>query len=365
MRLGRLQIENLRAFERVEIAAAPGMNVLTGGNGAGKTTVLEALTLLSSGRSFRGGVREALIRRGQGELRVFAEVLSGPEDRRVGIGLARSLRGWAARIDGQPVESLPRLFQELAVICFEPGSHALISGGSEHRRRFVDWALFHVEPEFLPAWRRYQRALRQRNAALKTDGTNADLLPWEAEMAQQGARLSAQRRVWLERLTPGLAAMLYGFIGELGAVTPRFMPGWAGGEDAESLVQALEASRPRDRLLGHSTVGPHRADWGLSFEAAPVREMLSRGQEKLVVLSTLLAQAEAFSRVRGQWPILLLDDLPSELDSVHLRRTLDWLSGTPAQSFVTATAPPPLSGSPARALRLFHVEQGKIDPLVY
>jgi len=365
MRISRLQIENLRAFDRVEMEAAPGMNVLTGGNGAGKTSVLEALTLLSSGRSFRGGVREALIRRGQGELRVFAEVLSEPEDRRVGVGLARSLRGWAARIDGNAVESLPRLFQELAVVCFEPGSHALMSGGSEHRRRFVDWALFHVEPEFLPAWRRYQRALRQRNAVLKTAGSDADLLPWELEMAQQGARLSTQRRAWLERLIPGLAGMLSGFIAELGAVTPRFMPGWSGGDDAVSLAQALETSRHRDRLLGHSTVGPHRADWALSFEAAPVREMLSRGQEKLVVLSTLLAQAEAFFNVRGQWPILLLDDLPSELDAAHLQRTLDWLSATPAQSFVTATAPPPLSAAPVRASRLFHVEQGKIAPLVY
>ena len=119
MRIRNLTIEQLRVFDHAQFEPAPGINLITGANGAGKTTVLEAIHLLSSGRSFRGSVRDSLIRQGQSELRVFASLLSEADDRPVRLGLSRSLRGWSARLDGGPVELLSRLFQELAVV-FEP-----------------------------------------------------------------------------------------------------------------------------------------------------------------------------------------------------------------------------------------------------
>lgn len=366
MRIASLQIENLRIFEHARIEPAAGINLLVGGNGAGKTTVLEAIALLSSGRSFRGGVRDALIRRGQSELRIYGELLVEPEERRTGVGLSRSLRGWAARIDGQSVDTLTRLFLELAVLCFEPGSHALVSGGSEHRRRYLDWALFHVEPGFIPVWRRYQRALRQRNALLKQENSSETIEAWEAELSDQGAQLTRFREHWMSRLQPGLNAMLARFIPELGPVTVRHSGGWNRSEgDEDGLRQSLRAARARDQLLGHTTSGPHRADWSLSFAPAPVREMLSRGQEKLVVLSLLLAQAEAFAAARGQWPVLVLDDLPSELDPAHLAQTLAWLGEVPAQSFISATVAPALPQVSTRPSGRFHVEQGQIGALLY
>ncbi|HMN34587.1 MAG TPA: DNA replication/repair protein RecF [Chiayiivirga sp.] len=366
MRLASLSLEDLRVFREARLEPGTGINVLVGDNGAGKTTVLEAIQLLSSGRSFRGGVRDALIRRGQPALRVYSEIVAEPMERRVGMGLSRSLRAWSARIDGQAVETLTRLFQELAVVCFEPGSHALISGGSEHRRRFIDWALFHVEPDFLPIWRRYQRALRQRNALLKQPMVSANLDPWEHELALHGAALTRLREAWLARLQPGLSAMVARFAPGLGAATPKYSSGGSPASDGETgLLAALWQARGRDQALGHTSVGPHRADWSLAFEAAPVREMLSRGQEKLVVLSCLLAQAQAFAEVRGQWPVLVLDDLPSELDRGHLAHTLEWLASVPAQSFITATAAPELPHASCRPMRMFHVEQGRVAALLY
>mgnify|MGYP002353490999 CR=1 FL=1 len=117
-------------------------------------------------------------------------------------------------------------------------------------------------------------------------------------------------------------------------------------------------------MLGHTSIGPHRADWTIGFMQAPVREMFSRGQEKLVVLACLLAQAAAFASVRGQWPVLLLDDLPSELDTGHLAATLDWLAAIPVQAFITGTAPLTLPASSPRETRVFHVEQGQIGRLL-
>lgn len=365
MRIETLTIEQLRLFDRVVLEPGEGINFLVGGNGAGKTSVLEAIHVLSCGRSFRGSVRDALIRRGDAELRVFAQLLSEADQRPVRLGLSRSLRGWSARLDGAPVELLSRLFQELAVVCFEPGSHALISGGSEHRRRFIDWALFHVEPSFLMPWRRYQRALKQRNALLKQQAGTETLLPWEQELATHGALLGQMRADWLTGFQLDLAGMVERFLPELGEVSLRYVPGWNGeGDTTTALADALAQSRPRDAMLGHTTTGPHRADWSIAFTHAPQREMFSRGQEKLVVLACLLAQAGAFARLRGQWPILLLDDLSSELDAAHLRATLNWLAETPAQVFITGTAPPALPTAPLRQTRMFHVEQGVIGPLL-
>lgn len=364
MRIQSLRIEQLRLFDQVELQPASGINLLIGNNGAGKTTVLEAIHLLSSGRSFRSGSRDALIRRGQSEFSVFAELVSGRDGRAARLGLARSARSWSARLDGQPLDRMSRLFQELAVVCFEPNSHALVTGSSELRRRFVDYALFHVEPSFIGSWRRYQRALKQRNVLLKQDGVESQLAPFEAELAEQGAAVDAMRARWLAEFHPALVKTAGNFLPELGAVDLRFQHGWSGDDSAQRLLAALKESRPRERAAGHTMVGAHRSDWVIGFEHLPTREMFSRGQEKLVVLALLLAQATALAEARQEWPVVLLDDLPSELDGEHLAATLRWLAEKPLQAFLTATGP--LDLPPERRLesRVFHVEQGQLGALV-
>ncbi|MEZ5545883.1 MAG: DNA replication/repair protein RecF [Lysobacteraceae bacterium] len=355
MRLARLGIENLRAFSRVELSPAPHFNQLVGDNGAGKTSVLEAIHLLSTGRSFRSGARDALIRRGESSFRVFAQVSDEAHQRDARLGLERGAKSWAARLDGEPVTSLSQLFAQLAVLCFEPASHQLIGGAAEHRRRFVDWALFHVEPHFLPVWRRYQRALKQRNALLRANQPD-ECEPWEMELAVSGVIITEQRRAWLSKLEPSLQATANRFLPELGEVRLQFSPGW---NERTELRDALIVGRTRDAILGHSATGPHRADWVLSFEHAPSRDMLSRGQEKLAVLVCLLAQAERFSRETGRWPVLLFDDLASELDAQHLQRTLEWLAAIQAQVWITGTSAAPIPAT--KDSIVFHVEHGQVE----
>ncbi len=365
MHIRLLRIHHLRIISRADLEPATGINLLVGDNGAGKTSVLEAIHLLASGRSFRSGARDALPSRGETELQVFCERVleeSGTVSR---LGLARGSRGWSARLDGETLDTLTELFRELAVVCYEPGSHALISGGAEQRRRFVDWALFHVEPSFLPTWRRYQRALRQRNALLKRGAGSDEFLPWEAEMAESGVAITTMREHWLAGFSPVLKTLAERFLPELGEPRLRFQAGWPGtGPTPESLADALASARGRDQILGHSTVGPHRADWTPVFENAPTREMLSRGQEKLVVLCCLLAQAQEYARFRGHWPLLLFDDLASELDARHHEVVLDWFAQCPAQIFITGTSAPDPQRFTGRPVRVFHVEQGAIRPLV-
>jgi DNA replication and repair protein RecF len=359
MRLERLTIESFRLFDRVELLLDPGLNLLVGGNGAGKTSVLEAVHLLAYGRSFRGAVKDGLIKRGQPLLRLFAEVRDEGLRR---VGLERGIRDWQARIDGQAAAGLSDLYREIAVVCFEPGSHDLIAGGSEHRRRYLDWALFHVEPDFLPTWRRYQRALKQRNAVLKSGAPDEGSLDaWEAELADAGHRLTGQRERYLDRLEPFLQSLAADFLPEAGPIGLRFQRGWQ--RDA-GLAETLRATRPRDTLLGHTTAGPHRADWSLGYELLPSRETFSRGQEKLTALACILAQAELFAADRGTWPILCLDDLASELDRPHLEQALRRLAQTEAQILLTGTErPAALDAWPGNAAT-FHVERGNIARLL-
>ncbi|RDS81590.1 DNA replication/repair protein RecF [Dyella monticola] len=359
MRLQRLHLQGLRCIGDLTLDLDPGFNVLVGANGAGKTSVLEAAFLLSHGRSFRAGARDVLIQRGAAGLSIFSTVVhdDGTVHR---LGLGREGARWEARLDGEHV-AIGDLIRECAVVCFEPGSHALIAGGAEERRRFLDWGVFHVEHEFLPTWRRYQRALKQRNSLLRSGSTLDDRLlsPWESELARAGEFIDQWRRSYLDALLPFLRKQAALLLPELGAVQLRYRPGWP--ED-EQLATVLVAQRSRDQSRGHTTSGVHRADWSLSFEHAPQREHLSRGQEKLVALICVLAQAWLDAERRGEWPVVCLDDLASELDQAHQAAVVQSLQGASAQILISGTEPPGVLGSVS--VKMFHVEQGYLAPLL-
>lgn len=357
MRLTRLDIHRLRCLQDVQFCPAPGLNLITGANGAGKTSLIEAVHLLGYGRSFRGRVRDGLVRTGEPHLELYAEWIDG-RGRTRKAGLRHSGAAWEARLDGAPAPSLTELCAELAVVTFEPGSHELIAGGAEHRRRFLDWALFHVEPRFLPVWRRYARALKQRNALLKRNPGPAALDPWDRELADSGETLTQLRALYLDRLDPILAATASEFLPELGGAGLRFLPGWRHEE--LPLADALLLSRERDLTSGHTAVGPHRADWRVDYVGLPGREALSRGQEKLTALACVLAQARSFAADKGEWPVVCLDDLASELDVTHQKQALEAVVASNAQVLLTGTEPPAALAGDLVPQRWFHVERGAL-----
>lgn len=355
MRIRRLEIRNLRCLQGAALQPGPTLNVVTGANGAGKTSLLEAIHLLAYGRSFRGRVRDGLVRSGAGALEVFVEWSEGESARLRRAGLRHNGQTWSGRLDGEPVAQLGELCAALAVVTFEPGSHALVMGGGEARRRYLDWGLFHVEPDFLGSWRRYARALKQRNSLLRQRVGGSQLDAWDRELAEAGEPLTARRQDYLERLQAPLQHLALELAPALGAARLHFQPGWK--RDSLSLGDALLVARERDLATGFTSVGPHRADWRVGHDRRPDNETLSRGQAKLTALACLLAQAEDFAAQRGQWPVVLLDDLASELDRDHQARLLQRLRDTDAQVFITGTALP--EGLQA-GTRLFHVEQGAI-----
>lgn len=353
MRLTRLDVHRLRRLEPVSIQPGPTLNWITGDNGAGKTSLLEAIHLLAYGRSFRGPVRDGLIRTGAESLEVFAEWQEASRQRRV--GLRHTGQTWEGRLDGAAATALGELCAALAVVTFEPGSHALVSGGGEPRRRWLDWGLFHVEQDLLPLWRRYSRALKQRNALLKGRPKADQLEVWERELAEAGEPLTSRRQAYLDRLRPRLAAVAGDLVPALGQAGLDFQPGWRRQE--LSLADALLLARERDLATGYTSVGPHRADWRIDYAARPGRESLSRGQAKLTALACLLAQAEDYAAERGEWPVVALDDLASELDRAHQQQLLERLQASGAQVFVTGTEKPADTGDAG----WFHVEHGRIN----
>ncbi|MCY7355415.1 MAG: DNA replication/repair protein RecF [Lysobacter sp.] len=360
MHITRLELRNVRRLEPTELHPAPGLNLVTGANGAGKTSLLEALHLLAYGRSFRGRVRDGLIRTGADALEVFAEWTETEGGRVRKAGLRHTGQSWEGRLDGQFVAHLGELCAALAAVTFEPGSHALVSGGGESRRRFLDWGLFHVEPDFLPLWRRYARALKQRNALLKTRlRDTAQLDVWDFELAEAGEPLGQQRQRYLDGLQTRLHRIAADFLPSLGAATLTYQAGWK--RDELSLADALLLARDRDLATGHTSVGPHRADWRVDYRERPGRETLSRGQAKLTALACLLAQAEHFAAQRMEWPVILLDDLGSELDLAHQSRVLHYLASGQAQVFLTGTEAPAALGQLDAGAAKFHVEQGRIN----
>jgi DNA replication and repair protein RecF len=355
MRVTRLTIEGVRCLNRVELVPCAGVNWLLGGNGAGKTSVLEALYLLGSGKSFRFGGFDAVIAHGAKQLLVYAELdREGQADR---VGFERSRTGWRALRNGLRVAELAELAALVPVVCFSPESHGLIAGGSEVRRRFFDWVVFHVEPEFKDAYRRYARLLGQRNALLKQSPDPVLLSTWTQQLAESGEFLAAIRERVFPEFALAMQATLGELLGEMGSNRVSYRRGW---RDGMTLLERLHMLEARERVLGYSLAGPHRGDWSVEFGGHEVREHGSRGQQKLVALASVMVAARLYRDRRGHAPIVALDDLASELDIEHQRRALIECSALGAQMWVTGTHQPAAFADWSGEARMFHVEHGEV-----
>lgn len=358
-RVTRFGLGGLRAFAGAEFVPGSGVSWFAGSNGAGKTTIVEAAYVLGHGRSFRAAQLEALHRTGQESFWVSATVEGADGLARV-LGVRRYLGGvWDLRRDGAQVYRLSDLAREFPVLCFEPGSHQWVLGPSERRRKLLDWGAFHVEHAAPDLWTGYQRALRQRNAALRS-GDRQSAAAWEPALSEFGEQISECRKRFHASWSSASLALLQEWSPELGALELSFRKGW--GEQHESLLTALVAHRDRDLGLGYTYSGPHRADVLLRSRGVDARDRLSRGQGKMLALALLLGMSECFRERHGSPPLLLLDDLCSELDSAHAGSVLEWLRVSGGQVWITGVERPAWAAADREPL--FHVEQGQVTPLI-
>jgi DNA replication and repair protein RecF len=359
--LGLLTLENLRCLRRAELELHPGRNLIVGANGSGKTSLLEAIFLLGRGRSFRTRNSERLITHGESRLVVFGRTAPAESSAiPVGVGI-QVTRGepTIAKIQGGFTRTLADLSEALPVQVIDPGVHKLVEESAHRRRRWMDWATFHVEHAFVDIWAAYTRTLKQRNAALKQiaagggSGSLAQLHPWDTELARLGERLAQSRREMLERFRSPWQETVLALSGlnlDLG-----YFQGWA--KDT-ALADALKHSRERDLARGSTQPGPHRADVVLKLDGKLARDTLSRGQQKLAAVSMILAQLRMLASILPEAPTLLLDDPAAELDRNRLKRFIDQVEPLRCQLVLTSlTQGEHPFGRPDR---MFHVEQGRI-----
>ena len=351
MRLTRCSVRDLRIIAAAEFEPGPHLNLVIGPNASGKTSLLEALYLLGRGRGLRQRHGERLIREGCERLRVTAELVAEGGRRRP-IGVERGPDGLQMRLDGRTLRSALELSTALPLQYLHPDIHQLVLAGPGLRRQFLDRGVFHVEPRFLASWRRYQRALRQRNAALKSGGP---IDAWDGELAEQGQQLDTQRRDYLAGVEPRLRKHVSRLLGrdDVGLVYRR---GWNA---SQPLAAVLRDSRESDRRHGFTGRGAHRCDFALTLGETPIRDRVSRGQQKLLLCALQLAQAEWQRELTGSAGLLLVDDLPAELDARHRTGLLESLAALEAQVFVTATDRALVEQAVDRA-KLFHVEHGEL-----
>jgi len=349
----RLTVSRLRCITYAELEFPPGLSLLYGENGSGKTSLLEAIFLLGRGRSFRTRNTERLIQRGQDHLRVSAEV-AAPSGQTVALALEFARDGVAnARVGGRTADSLTELATVFPVQVIEPGVHKLIEEGGYRRRRWMDWAVFHAEPQFVDLWQRYTRALKQRNAALRAEAEASVIDTWDLELARLGEAIAEPRRRLVAELQPYWAQTVRALSGL--EVELEYLRGWSDG----TLLEALRASRSRDEARGLTHAGPHRADVALRLEGRAARDVLSRGQQKLVAAAMNLAQLEFLRATTQSTSTLLLDDPAAELDEERMQRFIEQIKTLGCQLIVTSLhAELPLFGPPRRT---FHVEHGKVQ----
>jgi len=357
MSLDSLGIEDFRCIERAELPFHSRCNLISGENASGKTSLLEAIFVLGRGRSFRTAKADMLIRTGSRAFQLTGRVRGDGGVRPLGLRFGDD--GIEARYGGRPVLGLAELATILPAQAIDPEVHRLIEGGPQERRRFLDWGVFHVEPSFVDHWRRYQRALRQRNAALRSEGSPAVVRAWDSDLIESGEQVAAFRARYVQALTPHVAATAHRLLGQ--SLEIGLMQGWAANQ---SLRDSLDASWARDRERGLTHAGPHRADLTVRFAGSPARDRISRGQQKLAASALLLGQLRCDAEQGSGVAALLVDDPAAELDLGNLERLLAEVVDLPAQLFVTALDPanPALSGLPEG--HRFHVEHGSVTRLI-
>ena len=351
MSLLALEVEGLRCLKPTRLELHTHVNLVTGANGAGKTSLLEAIHLLGRGRSFRTRHTERLVGHEVSRLTVFGHT-DQPNFPTVGLAYDRQT-GLQARVGGREARSLAELSEAFPVQIVDPGIHRLVEEGPAYRRRWLDWGVFHVEPGFVNAWTEHARTLKQRNAALKR---RADPSPWEPELVRHGTLLSMARARTMGLLEPYLRQTLTALLGE--PVSLSYYQGW--GQE-RTLAETLAAQRARDLERGSTGQGAHRFDVRLTIEGRGAREMLSRGQQKLLGAALALAMARLAGSGGRRPPTLLLDDPAAELDRAHTDALVSEIRTLRGQLVVTALHPEEARfGDPDRA---FHVEQGRVTTL--
>ena len=366
----QLQDVSTRVFRNLQdqrVALSPHATVLFGQNGQGKTNFLEACYLLCTLRPLRAQKLVELVRLGEPGPAVLNgrfEMPGGVREISVDVGP----QGRSARIDGKPVHDTDELFGGLATVAFTPDDLAVVKGGPEGRRRLLDRAVQNRHPAHLSDARDYLRALRSRNHLLRQRAEPALLQSFDEPLARIGARIRQQREGLLEELQP-LAREAFAEVArgeaELGLdylAAGRESDALARDASEQALLAALQRRQERDAERGYTSVGPHADDLGIFLGGRPARLYASQGQSRALVLAIKIAEIECIRKAQGRAPLLLLDDVSSELDPERNAFLMAYLAALKGQVVLTTTDRKLVAQSGAGEVIFQRVDGGRITP---
>lgn len=359
MFLDQLAIRQFRNLGTANLSWGDGFNVIWGRNAQGKTNLLEAVYLLGHLKSFRGARSGELIQHGAAAARLSGRVISGRVQHQVDVTIEE--RGQTPRLDGKVVQRLSQFLGTVRPVLFTAEELGLLKGPPAGRRALLDRAVLQADPGYLDSVQAFQRVLRQRNQLLKDRASARELEPWDEALINSGAELRCQRCRYLERLQPILAVIAAEIAAgeEISLAYPQTVT------DANlcraRMRDELERLHGRERLLGQTLAGPHRDDPEPLIGGRLLKLYGSQGQVRSFLLAFKAAQLLDLEHLLGEPPLLLLDDLASELDAERQGRFFAFLRQRRGQVLITTTHPATLGTEVCPQARYYRVEQGLIE----
>ncbi|WP_432455249.1 DNA replication/repair protein RecF [Agarivorans sp. QJM3NY_29] len=345
-------MQNFRNIEQASLTLNPKLNVILGENGSGKTSVLEAIYYLGFGRSFRSNFASKVVSHSKDSFVVFAQL----EQHKIGLQKFKS-GDTVLRINKETVRSQSVLASLLPLQILHPEGYGLVDGSPRYRRAYLDWGVFHVEQQFHAASQNYKKTLKQRNALLKQTKQYQDLLYWDKQLVEFAMIVSRLRAAYVESIRTTLTDLVAEFLPEY-RFELAFHQGW---EEKKDLAVLLQQGFQRDRILGYTQCGPHKADIKFKFNGVNAVDLISRGQLKLFVCALILAQGQHAQQHSGNQTVYLIDDFAAELDKSKRQLLAKWLQQHGSQVFVSAIEKQMLDGFDLEGCTVFHVEHGVIS----
>lgn len=352
-----LELLNFRNYERECFIFDENTNVLYGDNAQGKTNVLEAIYFCSTSRSHRGSKDKKMIRFDMPEAHLRMNLLKGSIHHKVDIHLKRN-KAKGIAVDGVPIKKTADLLGICNVVFFSPEDLEIIERGPDARRHFIDMELCQLDPMYLFHLTKYKQVLRQRNELLKQIGLNKDLLDtldiWNSELVKYGNYVISSRKSFIDKLNDYIQEIHKNLTGQKETITLRYEPSVREEDFATQIVM----SEQKDLFTGTTNIGPHRDDLSFLSEEIDFREYGSRGQKRTAALSLKLTEIKIVEEKKGEKPILLLDDVLSELDRNRQNYLLEHIKGI--QTIITCTGLEEFVKNGINIQKTFEIESGKV-----
>ncbi len=362
MYLTKFQLQDIRNLSTNILSLEKQLNIFYGENGAGKSSVLEGISILTSGRSFRTSKLDLVVKEDSDAFVVFG---AGSDQTKLGVGYSKSKKQKSIKINGENISTLSSLSRIYPTQVLSPESYHLIDAGPQERRKYLDWCLFHVEHSYHETWKNYQSTLKQRNALLRTKNKSKisqQITFWDQQLCLFESVVTKQRSAMLELLLTELLKVIQDLgVKFFDGFKISYYPGYTG-EYEKKLADSFHA----DCECGLTRFGPHKADIKIKVQGYPAKEFFSRGQKKVAINAMFLAQTVVLKNRTGKDSLFIIDDFTSELDESNQKELLQMLlQQKNVQIILSCLQLDSLKWLKKRynSTQLFHVEHGVIKPV--